>query len=59
MDGEASPTGSAGIGAGAADFGSLGSGGGGGGLFLDPGWAGRLQDVAAFMRMLDLEVRCW
>ena len=30
--------------------------GGGGGLPLDPGWAGQLQAVAAYLRMLDLEV---
>lgn len=28
------------------------------GLVLEPGWAGQLQDIAAYLRMLDLEVRC-
>ena len=43
---------------------AMGEGGGGGelagGHLLPPGWGGRLQDVAAYLRMLGLEVRgCW
>jgi hypothetical protein len=30
--------------------------GGGGSLSLDPGWAGQLQSIAAYLRLLDLEV---